>query len=635
MVRLNQFLPVLILFISILYGCEKEVDDPPDGNNDIPQIGDITLTASPDSVGPGESTTLICDANDPSGELFDYFWYAQKGFFPGADTGSTVTWTAPGEIDRFKIHVVVSNGDSAATRSIAINDLQFTDSRDGNEYTYTQLGTQVWMTENLAYLPEVSLPAYYSDSSARYYVYDYDGYDVQEAKNTDNYQKYGILYNWEAALKTCPEGWYLPTNQDWKTLEKFIEDNTEPAELTGWRASGIIGKKLKSESGWKDGRNGDGSFDFNALPGGFYRNNGQYLVKEESAYFWTSNPFENLAGVFWRMSYSHDGIEKRETGRSNAMSVRCIKERRDSNTPPVAKFTISPEDGNESTIFELDASLSYDNETPKELLSVRWNWSKDGVWDTYYEYNKTVKFQFLSYGEHTIRLEVRDDRGMTNIYSNTVYIPEGHEGDGYITDERDGNTYDYKIIGDQTWLIENMAYLPKVTTYWFHSTTEKFYYVYDFYTENGTVLEAKANENYKKYGVLYNWEAALDACPDGWHLPSDDEWEGLKYHLGMDTAHLYSRDWNENDSIGYYLKSEYGWLIDGNGDNRVGFNALPAGKYWEGKYRDLTGAAIFWTSTGISRERTWREKMTCNREGLERYWSDRNDGLSVRCIKDQ
>ena len=103
----------------------------------------------------------------------------------------------------------------------------FTDTRDGNTYSTVKLGNQIWMAENLAYLPEVSpssLGAVNNNDYADpfYYVYGYEGSDVGQAKSNVNYGKYGVLYNWQAAIDACPAGWHLPTDADWKELEMFL-----------------------------------------------------------------------------------------------------------------------------------------------------------------------------------------------------------------------------------------------------------------------------------------------------------------------------------------------------------------------------------------------------------------------------
>ncbi|MCP4002072.1 MAG: hypothetical protein GY727_14280, partial [Gammaproteobacteria bacterium] len=87
-----------------------------------------------------------------------------------------------------------------------------TDNRDSNTYQTVEIGGQCWMAENLAYLPSVNPPDQGSTTSPYYYVYGYDSTDVSEAKTEPNYQTYGVLYNWPAAMagaassNTVPSG---------------------------------------------------------------------------------------------------------------------------------------------------------------------------------------------------------------------------------------------------------------------------------------------------------------------------------------------------------------------------------------------------------------------------------------------
>ncbi|MDD4178128.1 MAG: FISUMP domain-containing protein, partial [Bacteroidales bacterium] len=78
------------------------------------------------------------------------------------------------------------------------------------------------MKENLAYLPNVSQPDDGSQTSPFYYVYGYEGFSVPEAKTTPNYQTYGVLYNWPAALTACPQGWHLPSDNEWTILTDYL-----------------------------------------------------------------------------------------------------------------------------------------------------------------------------------------------------------------------------------------------------------------------------------------------------------------------------------------------------------------------------------------------------------------------------
>jgi len=147
-----------------------------------------------------------------------------------------------------------------------------------------------------------------------------------------------------------------------------------------------------------------------------------------------------------------------------------------------------------------------------------------------------------------VRLEVRDDRGLTGQKTLELAVPEGHSGDGFIVDARDGQTYDYVIIGDQTWLAKNMAYLPSINYSYYNSVEEAMYYVYE-YTGN-RVQDARKLENYKRYGVLYNWPAALTACPEGWRLPTDEDWIKLRMDQGLEIPSAGKQDGNRTVLVG-------------------------------------------------------------------------------------
>src|SRR5690554_4182629 len=157
----------------------------------------------------------------------------------------------------------------------------FIDSRDGNEYNWVQIGDQVWMAENLAYLPSVNMVADGSEDAAGsyYYVYGYDGTNVAEAKATDNYATYGVLYNWTAAMNACPDGWHLPSDAEWTELTDYLGGES------------VAGGKLK-ETGtthWASPNTGaTNETGFTALPGGYRNNTGTFHGIGYYGYWWSA-----------------------------------------------------------------------------------------------------------------------------------------------------------------------------------------------------------------------------------------------------------------------------------------------------------------------------------------------------------
>ena len=130
------------------------------------------------------------------------------------------------------------------------------------------------------------------------------------------------------------------------------------------------------------------------------------------------------------------------------------------------------------------------------------------------------------------------------------------------------------------------------------------------------------------YGKYYNWYAVNDSrglAPEGWHVPSDEEWNILIDYLGGD------------DVAGKKLKSKTGWKI-GNGNNRSGFSAIPAGKcvHLFDDFERIDEWAYWWSSSEMSYFSLDEEKdavvshIDKNSSLDDEYkW----DGLSVRCLE--
>lgn len=190
-------------------------------------------------------------------------------------------------------------------------------------YKTVKIGEQIWMAENLAYLPHVNDWKSGSNSDPCYYVGGYNGTDVSEAKEKQYYIKYGVLYNLPAALKVCPDGWHLPSDLEWNQLAQYISDQKGPFQKTDtyWYD---VGNFLKASSGWSYNGNGTDDFGFSALPGG-ERTSGGNPVTGEFSNFWSSTAYFGTTTYFWYMGGSYTWI-KRTTGMNDqGFNVRCIQ----------------------------------------------------------------------------------------------------------------------------------------------------------------------------------------------------------------------------------------------------------------------------------------------------------------------
>ena len=203
-----------------------------------------------------------------------------------------------------------------------------------------------------------------------------------------------------------------------------------------------------------------------------------------------------------------------------------------------------------------------------------------------------------------------------------------------IFDDRDSSYYQIVKIGNAWWMAENLAYLPEVHPLF----TAKGFYVYDYYGYN--VDSAKASEEYIKYGCLYSWENAMKACPQGWHLSNDLEWQDMERHLGMADFELDSLNWRKSGGVDKKLMSTDGWG-DNNGNNQSGFSALPGGlSFSKPNLKDtifgLIGeSANFWTSTKEKDSSAFARGFYVKSSGVGRGPMDTYNGFSVRCIKNK
>ena len=202
-----------------------------------------------------------------------------------------------------------------------------------------------------------------------------------------------------------------------------------------------------------------------------------------------------------------------------------------------------------------------------------------------------------------------------------------------------GKTYHFKKIGTQTWMTENMAFLPDdITPSMYITYTTPNYSVPLYDGKDGNA--AKLTDIYKTYGVLYNWPAAMKVCPCGWHLPSDSEWNILEKKLGLLETGSESRIERSEADVANQLKETGAlhWkIVNKKSNNYSGFNALPGG-YSDAKYSsdDIGYAAYFWSSTETDEKQAWNREIVdyLHYDGIIKRTGFKNFKFSVRCIKD-
>lgn len=191
----------------------------------------------------------------------------------------------------------------------------FTDLRDGVEYNWVRYGDLEWMAENLR--------AEASTGIWRVYVDDYQTAEEKAMQEEQNFSKYGYWYDYEAAESAVPEGWRLPTDEDWQKLE--IALNMPEAELNSmdWRGDGQ-GGMMQQHTG------------LDLLPGGFidYKQL-SYGVEYNPGFigfygfFWSSSLDKNASGnmrIYRQIRYNSQQIGRFSTRPEKLMHIRCVRD---------------------------------------------------------------------------------------------------------------------------------------------------------------------------------------------------------------------------------------------------------------------------------------------------------------------
>lgn len=207
----------------------------------------------------------------------------------------------------YTINITDSRGQNVS-KTIHLTDSLY--DIDGNQYSIVQIGSQLWMGENLRveHAPD--------GTPITGYAYN---------NNHSKVEKYGLLYSWDVAMNgatlaksqgICPDGWHVPSDNEFKELEIYLGMTQEEADLTNtWRGENV-GTKLKK----------GGSSGYNAQLSGRRTSSGKYSLLGIFEYMWTSNSYGSDA---WRrcLDINSDEIGRWNTfPKSYGFSVRCIKD---------------------------------------------------------------------------------------------------------------------------------------------------------------------------------------------------------------------------------------------------------------------------------------------------------------------
>lgn len=204
------------------------------------------------------------------------------------------------------------DNDSAVSTDLSQNLRgTFTDVRDGNEYHYVRIGNLDWMTENSRYDTG-------DDGTRTVYATMQIPGDYGMTTDAQTIARYGYLYTYEGAQQAAPDGWRIPTDEDWKTLEKALGMSNKAADALEWRGNGQ-GVILHDASG------------LNMPYAGFYDAestsfSSKYYYINAMGYYWSStSPSEGL-GFMRKIIYNSNQVYRYTTSTKNMLSVRFVRD---------------------------------------------------------------------------------------------------------------------------------------------------------------------------------------------------------------------------------------------------------------------------------------------------------------------
>jgi uncharacterized protein (TIGR02145 family) len=205
--------------------------------------------------------------------------------------------------------------------------------------------------------------------------------------------------------------------------------------------------------------------------------------------------------------------------------------------------------------------------------------------------------------------------------------------------DADGNIYPTVIIGNQEWFAENLRTTryndnsPIPTGHSDQEWKELNTAAYTIYPHSEIVGLNSNAEVLEAYGALYNWYAVETGkvCPDGWHVPTYEEWRILEVYAGG-----LSIAGGRLKSARTYPDEQPRWGIPNTGaTDEYGFSALPGGyRHYDGTFY-LTGEYCnFWSSSSVSMDESWGRRLSKDSGSLFQFFYSTKHGFSIRCVKD-
>ncbi len=551
---------------------------------------------------------------------------------------------------------------------------------DGNTYNTVRIGKQCWMKQNLRTTRYANGDTIYLGNNNLSLEVPYMYYPNNNAGAVNSY---GYLYNWAALMHAssssntnpsgvqgiCPKGWHVPSDVEWQQLVDYVSSRSDYQ----WSCATCIAKSLAYTYGWTSYSNNNvvggnqsanNATGFSALPAGHCGYGGGQIDFGDKAFFWGATECNAVYTYLRILNYDDAHVTRYGNDKKYGFSVRCICDSLPQvSTSPVSGFTNDSFDcgGNVTAVGNFVSSRG-----------VCWSTSHNPTLADNHTTDGAGVGSFNSYiiglnpsTTYYIRAYATNPHG--TVYGEEVSVRTANVGvpctGGSTVVDYDGNIYEAVQIGNQCWMKENLrtTHFADGTSIGLGDETCQFVIPHRYPPFNDPSWLSSG------YGYIYNWAAVMHGasssntvpshvqgiCPNGWHVPSDAEWNEMEAVL---TSDVELNTVGDRGNHGGKLAGGFSGSWDGSavedspGDyasvnrNITGFSALPASEYScdyhlfgmfefssnEGKF------AFFWTTTegGLTVNTAWARRITYNSAGVKRGWAAKTDSFSVRCVRD-
>lgn len=395
---------------------------------------------------------------------------------------------------------------------------------DGNKYETVQIGKQCWMKENMKtekdkdgnILRGSKQPENIVITGQKYYdLWVNDGKwrtNYGEWKNAPRNDK---QYDWSTASKICPNGWHLPTEEEFSELRAFSQSHSSGesaarslAAQTGWTY------KEETDIGYEMNKNN--KLQFTAYPYGYYEDEYKRSAYISSvACFWTATSLDSKARTFGITM--DNGLKFMEGDKSLKMSVRCIRDKIEE--PSISSETVSDID---VTSVKIHFQISYSG--VHQITSSGICWGKDK------EPTIEGRHKELIGGTGNFNTEITSLESNCKYYCRVYAINDdgifyGKEfefqtpfkcGISPMLEPYSGKSYATIELGTQCWMRQDLT-----TSYRRNGTEIKTFYGSEW-AENTPCHN----------GIYYNYSALfVKICPDGWHIPDKNDFKELNEYI--------------------------------------------------------------------------------------------------------